>query len=200
MGVLALYRMEAAQIGEELNVAMTAMYATEEGKRYNELLTKRSLAQDKVKKAEEAVRQIAEHVYRQHKETKPHPGILVKIKGTVKYEYASAAAWAAEHARGLLKLDTVKFEQHARAVRKTTPLDFVTYEDAPSVTLASNMAQYIEDFRHICACGAYPSEHRTGDMSVNCKGYTPRPSRISANVIAASVERMLEVQQRDEPF
>ena len=42
-----------------------------------------------------------------------------------------------------LKLDRRIFEKYAKGVQDVTPLDFVTFDDYPTATIASDLSEYL---------------------------------------------------------
>lgn len=95
--------------------------------------------QNKVAILDEAVRQEALDLYGLTGNKHPFDKVSIVINRNLIYQEAEAFNWAGRNAPTMLKLDTKKFEKHARAVLETMPLDFVKVEETPSVRIASEL-------------------------------------------------------------
>lgn len=95
--------------------------------------------QNKVAILDEAVRQEALDLYGLTGNKHPFEKVSIVINRNLIYQESEAFNWAGRNAPTMLKLDTKKFEKHARAVLETMPLDFVKVEEVPSVRIASEL-------------------------------------------------------------
>jgi hypothetical protein len=67
-------------------------------------------------------------------------GLGVRVTQTLRYDEAKAFQWAQEH-RIALALDKKAFER----VAKASPLDFVTVEEVPTVTIPTDTIKLLEE-------------------------------------------------------
>lgn len=95
--------------------------------------------QKQIKVVDEGIRQAALDYYTETGDKHPHPKVSVIINKELTYDVKRAIGWAINNALGMLKLDTAKFEKHARAVADTVPVEFVEINDKPSVRIASEL-------------------------------------------------------------
>ena len=97
------------------------------------LIENRKLAEADVAAAEADVRSLARAHYDATKQTKPIPGIEIKVFKVLRYEPTRAFEWARETKLALVpqSLDTKAFEK----IASVTDLPFVTREEDPRVQL-----------------------------------------------------------------
>ena len=77
---------------------------------------------------------------------KPHPAIGIKVMTKLVYGYTEATDWAKDNAPAMLTLDAKLFEAFAKtAAAKKQPLSFVGYNEVPTVTIASDLSEYMTD-------------------------------------------------------
>lgn len=88
---------------------------------------------------DEQVRQEALDLYGLTGNKHPFEKVSIVINRTLHYQESEAFDWAGRNAPTMLKLDTKKFEKHARAVLETIPLAFVEVEEVPSVRIAGEL-------------------------------------------------------------
>lgn len=96
-------------------------------------------AQNTLAILDEAVRQEALGLYSATGDKHPFDKVSIVINRNLIYQEAEAFNWAGKNAPTMLKLDTKKFEKHARAVLETMPLTFVKVEEVPSVRIAEKL-------------------------------------------------------------
>lgn len=96
---------------------------------------------------EETLKLLTVTNYGTTKDTKPAPGIKVQVPEVIKYDRAEAFAWAQERKICVVpeSLDEAAFEAVAKSMRKSTPIPFVTFEEAPKATIATDLAKAIAD-------------------------------------------------------
>ena len=97
------------------------------------------------KELDHDVRQIAVELFEQNGDKKPHPAVDIKEMTSMDYDDALAIAWCTHRLPAALKLDKSLFEKHARAVRETTPIKFVTFSTVPKANIASDLEEFIAE-------------------------------------------------------
>lgn len=105
-----------------------AMLATEEGRAFASVKGAIAQAKAEAEGLEQRLRDLACQVHRQTRTTHPHPQVEIQKKRHVLFRDEDALAWAIDHMRQALALDRRLVAQHALAVEKTAPLDFVTID------------------------------------------------------------------------
>lgn len=94
---------------------------------------------EELKETDEAIRAQAIVNYHQTGDKNPVDGVSVVINKVFSYPVNRAVEWAINNSLDMLKLDTKKFEKHARAVNDTLPIEFVEVKEEPSVRIASRL-------------------------------------------------------------
>ena len=94
-----------------------------------------------VAEAEAALRDAGLAHYKAHPESKKLPfGVGVRVTQSLVYDADTAFQWAQEH-KMALSLDKSAFEKIAKA----SPLDFVTVEEVPTITIPTDTAKLLEE-------------------------------------------------------
>lgn len=131
---------QAEQKAQELVEAWAKrLFATSEYEQLQNAKFQLEQAKEFTVSIDDAVRQCAIDIYKLSNDKHPHDKISIVINRTLHYQESDAFDWAGRNAPTMLKLDTKKFEKHARAVLETMPLDFVKVEEVPSVRIASEL-------------------------------------------------------------
>ena len=86
--------------------------------------------------AEAKLRELALETYAKTKDKAVASGVGIRVLTKLEYDSKIALKWATEHNLAL-KLDTSAFEK----IAKTNPIDFVTIFEAPSATIATELAR-----------------------------------------------------------
>jgi hypothetical protein len=76
---------------------------------------------------------------------KPHPAIGVRVNTQVVYDPDKALEWSRSNLLAAVTLDRKMFEAHAKAVAKTQPIPFVALVQTPSITIASDLSEYLPE-------------------------------------------------------
>jgi DNA polymerase-3 subunit epsilon len=74
----------------------------------------------------------------------PHPAVGIRNITRLEYDPRKAYLWCQDHLPAALVLDRTFFEKHAKAVAKTSPLDFVTISQEPQATIATDLSAYLD--------------------------------------------------------
>lgn len=91
------------------------------------------------------VRKIAVELFKQNGDKKPHPAIEIKDMTSMDYDDTLALAWCKHRLPDAIKFDRSLFEKHARAIRETSPIKFVTFTTTPKANIASNLEAFIDE-------------------------------------------------------
>lgn len=102
-----------------------------------ELLRQQAAARARRDAAEQELRALALATYQTTREKNPAPGVVVKVGQSLVYDDALALAWA--HETGLALVPESVDRKALEKIAKATPLPFVSYEEKPVVTLATDM-------------------------------------------------------------
>jgi hypothetical protein len=134
---LAEVRQALARAGERVAAAALALHETA---KYKLLKDEQQVQHDMEEFAAaltQDVRDIALAIYRASGETKPVPGVVIKMYKLCKYDQELAKQWCATKAPGYLKLDNARFEKAAEVLKDVgAPVQVVP---DPRVTIASNL-------------------------------------------------------------
>ncbi len=103
------------------------------------LLTLTRETADRLREAEGDLRARAVETYQATGNTKPGPGLGIKLMTVLHYDSGDALAWAKEH-RLALALDRATFERLAKTARPA----FVAIETVPTGTIASDLGKHLE--------------------------------------------------------
>jgi hypothetical protein len=105
------------------------------------LMQDMTLAKEDVERAESYLRAAGLAHYAAHPDTKKLPhGLGVRVTQSLVYDADTAFQWAQEH-KMALSLDKKAFEKIAKA----SPLDFVTVEEVPTITIPTDTAKLLEE-------------------------------------------------------
>ena len=91
------------------------------------------------------IRTIAVEIFGQNGDKKPHPAVDIKEMTSMDYDEKLAVAWCKHNFPAAIKLDRSLFEKHARAIRETAPIKFVTFTTVPKANIASNLESFIAE-------------------------------------------------------
>ncbi|MFM8321638.1 MAG: hypothetical protein ACKOC5_12055 [Chloroflexota bacterium] len=88
---------------------------------------------------------IAEHLCRVTGDKHPHTAVTVKETQDLQYDAVEAGSWIRQNLPQAVKvsIDWKMFEQHARAIQKTAPLGFVTFQPGVKASVAKDLAGYL---------------------------------------------------------
>lgn len=125
------------------NAADVAMKTTAEGLAWREASVALSAASAAEHNARAELTGAALAEYVEEREKHPHPQVSIRVNLKPAYQYDKALDWALSD-RGTavgdfispVRLDTKKLENYARAVREVAPLEFVKWEEVPSVVIS----------------------------------------------------------------
>lgn len=133
---LALARAVAEENADELREAKAAFDA-----QHRELIAKVKEWNDRVVEADRTVRVLTISAFDATQERKPCDGVEVVLTDAMDYKEEEAFGWAQTTGLALTpaRLDTKAFAKIAKA----TPLPFVTYRQAPSVRIASDLSEVL---------------------------------------------------------
>lgn len=75
---------------------------------------------------------------------KPAPGVGIRIVKTMEYSEQVAFDYCFGNLHEALKLDKRTFEKYAKGVQDVKPLDFVTFDEKVTATIASDLTEYLD--------------------------------------------------------
>lgn len=135
----------AADLAEaELREAERALRATPEGRACQEAQDRLEKAKLARRAADEALRNAALNEYTLSGETRPHERVSIRVRNVTSYDEGAAVLWAYENKPEWVRPARIKkreFEKAARALAEAgLPLEFVRFEEVPSVAVSLNGA------------------------------------------------------------
>ena len=81
--------------------------------------------------------------YLQTGNKKPAPGVGIRINTSLLYDSGRAFDYCVANLTEAIVLDKKVFEKYAKGVSEVKPLDFVTIEEKPTATIASDLTEYL---------------------------------------------------------
>ncbi len=133
-------RLEVSEANEQVAKIREEVNQTELGRSLVQAIEYSYVVNEEMKTIENNIRQVALEIYRDTDDKNPVDGVSIIINKSLLYTINDAIAWVVDNALdGMLKLDKKLFEQHAKAVTDTVPLEFVTIEDEPAVRIAKKL-------------------------------------------------------------
>jgi hypothetical protein len=96
-------------------------------------------AETKMKEAETKLREMTIEAYNETGDKQPAYGVGVKVIKILDYDIKEAYEWAIRHNMATI-LDVKNFEK----VAKASPLEFVTYGEKLTATIATDLSKYLE--------------------------------------------------------
>jgi hypothetical protein len=79
------------------------------------------------------------------KEKPTEKGLALRVNHILKYAQAEVELWAKQKMPELFKFDNSAFEKYAKAVADTIPVPGVQIIDDPTITIASDLSEYLLD-------------------------------------------------------
>jgi ribosome recycling factor len=137
---LALARRDLDQANTALRAMREAFERTPE---YQDALRRLETAQQIAGGLESELRSLAVEEYETTGEKHIHRAISIRVNTELEYNPQQALDWCTIHLPKAIAMDKKLFEKHARAVLETAPLSFVTVNEKPSATIATDLGDYI---------------------------------------------------------
>lgn len=112
-----------------------------ESAQYKAVLQSEAEATSALNAAEAEIKEQALGVFTATGSKRPHPAVGIRVTTKLVYDPDVALDWAKTNLLAAVALDGRMFEAFA----KKKPLSFVGYNEVPTVTLASDLTEYMTD-------------------------------------------------------
>ena len=132
-------RLEQIQATDQLEKATKLLEQSEEWQLVEQCKAYLAGVKEDLQETDDTIRVMAVEKYHEDGNKHPHEKVSIAINKVFSYSVDRAIQWAINNSLGMLKLDTKKFEKHARAVNDTLPLEFVEMTEEPGVRIASKL-------------------------------------------------------------
>ncbi len=136
---VAIFRAAAVDHKAKLTLLQTEL---EQSDVFQQIVTVRKListTKTVLTDLENELRTAALYYFQEHEDKKPHPGVTVKMFGTLRYNTDAMLDWAIEHRHSqVLKLNASAFKKLANAI----DVPGVVKAKEPRVTIARDLSKY----------------------------------------------------------
>ncbi|MBA2735020.1 MAG: hypothetical protein H0U54_19415 [Acidobacteria bacterium] len=136
------WREEEAKAKGEREAMLKQLKESERWQTHEDIISE---ARGHVDELDAELRKLAVDYYEMTGAKKPYPGVGVRVELQPAYDKAKAKAWALENLPEALDLNTAVFEKHAKGVRDTQSLPFVTFNELPKPTISPNLSSSKSD-------------------------------------------------------
>ena len=131
------WREEEAKAKGEREAMLKQLKESERWRTHEDIISE---AKGHVAELDAELRKLAVNYYEMTGAKKPYPGVGVRVELQPTYDKTEAKAWALENLSEALDFNPTVFEKHARGVRDTQPLPFVTFNEVPKSTISPNLS------------------------------------------------------------
>lgn len=90
------------------------------------------------------VKNLTMEAYLETDNKKPAPGVGIRVLTKYEYDETKAFDYCLHDLPEALKLDARKFEKYVKGVQDVKPLPFVSVEEYPTATIASDLTEYLD--------------------------------------------------------
>ena len=128
--------------------AATAQEKLEASPEYLALQVVKDTLKDYQTKADELTAKIKTDALAEYNATKEKPtlaGLALRVNHSLKYDLDAVKKWAKDKMPELFKFDQSAFEKYAMAVATTVPVPDVKIVDEPSITIATDLSDYLKE-------------------------------------------------------